>query len=136
MGSTLSLAMRSCPKSLVAGRNHGPNCSKDNCPIRYLLNKERNGEWPEFQTVCDLVLEKVVPRLLEPLQSEGRSIKPCLAHGNLWNENTATDMDTGEPFVFDASSMYGIELSSIIKELSILPSAHQYQAHNEYEIGN
>ncbi|KAL8648353.1 MAG: hypothetical protein Q9226_006029 [Calogaya cf. arnoldii] len=79
------------------------------------LDQERNGEWEEFKAVCDLTLEKVVPRLLEPLQSEGRNIKPCLIHGDLWDENTATDMDTGEPFVFDAGSMY---------------------AHNEYEIGN
>ena len=72
------------------------------------LDQERNGEWEEFKIVCDLTLKKVVPRLLEPLQSEGRSIKPCLIHGDLWDENTATDMDTGEPFVFDAGSMYGM----------------------------
>lgn len=72
------------------------------------LDQERNGMWDEFKAFCDLTLEKVVPRLLEPLQSEGRSIKPCLIHGDLWDENTATDMDTGEPFVFDAGSMYGM----------------------------
>ncbi|KAJ8124086.1 hypothetical protein ONZ43_g109 [Nemania bipapillata] len=79
------------------------------------LDEEKHGEWPEFQKVCKLTLEKVIPRLLGPLQSEGRTIKPCLVHGDLWDENTATDMDTGEPFVFDAGSFYG---------------------HNEYEIGN
>jgi protein-ribulosamine 3-kinase len=79
------------------------------------LDEEKHGEWPEFKVVCNLVLEKVIPRLLEPLQSEGRTIKPCLVHGDLWDENTATDMENGEPFVFDAGSFY---------------------AHNEYEIGN
>jgi len=79
------------------------------------MDLEKHGDWPEFFKICDLVLEKVIPRLLEPLQSEGRSIKPCLIHGDLWDENTATDMDTGEPFVFGAGSFY---------------------AHNEYEIGN
>jgi len=79
------------------------------------LDEEKHGEWPEFQLVCRLTVEKVIPRLLEPLQSEGRSIKPCLVHGDLWDENTATDPDTGEPFIFDAGSFY---------------------AHNEYEIGN
>ena len=78
------------------------------------LDLDENGTWPEFEAICALVLEKVVPRLLEPLQSGGRSIKPCLVHGDLWDENAATDKDTGEPFVFDAGSMY---------------------AHNEYEIG-
>jgi fructosamine-3-kinase len=79
------------------------------------LDEEKHGEWPEFKIVCQLVLDKVVPRLLEPLQSGGRSIKPCLVHGDLWDENTATDDANGEPFVFDAGSFY---------------------AHNEYEIGN
>jgi protein-ribulosamine 3-kinase len=79
------------------------------------LDEEKHDVWPEFQAVCRLTIEKVIPRLLEPLQSEGRSIKPCLVHGDLWDENTATDMDTGEPFIFDAGSFY---------------------AHNEYEIGN
>lgn len=79
------------------------------------LDDEKHGVWPEFRKLCTLVLDKVIPRLLEPLQSDGRSIKPCLIHGDLWDENTATDMNTGEPFVFDAGSFYG---------------------HNEYEIGN
>ncbi|KAF2962994.1 hypothetical protein GQX73_g10578 [Xylaria multiplex] len=80
-----------------------------------ILDEEKNGEWPEFQKVCKLILDKVIPRLLGPLQSEGRTIEPCLVHGDLWDENTATDIDTGEPFIFDASSFYG---------------------HNEYEMGN
>jgi len=79
------------------------------------LDEKKHGEWPEFKLVCQLVLDKVIPRLLEPLQSGGRNIKSCLVHGDLWDENTATDMATGEPFIFDAGSFY---------------------AHNEYEIGN
>jgi fructosamine-3-kinase len=81
------------------------------------LDEEKHADdvWPELQHVCRLTIEKVIPRLLEPLQSDGRSIKPCLVHGDLWDENTATDVDTGEPFIFDTGSFY---------------------AHNEYEIGN
>lgn len=79
------------------------------------MDVDKNGDWPEFSRICNLVLDKVIPRLLEPLQSDGRSIKPCLVHGDLWDENTATNTDTGEPFIFDAGSFY---------------------AHNEYEIGN
>ena len=41
--------------------------------------------WPEFDIVCKLTLEKVVPRLLLPLQSEGRVLKPCLIHGDCWD---------------------------------------------------
>jgi protein-ribulosamine 3-kinase len=72
-------------------------------------------EWPAFDIVCKLTLEKVVPRLLIPLQSEGRTLKPCLIHGDCWDGNTATDAITGEAFVFDACSFYG---------------------HNEYDTGN
>jgi protein-ribulosamine 3-kinase len=72
-------------------------------------------KWPEFDVVCRLTLEKVVPRLLLPLQSEGRSLKPCLIHGDCWDGNTAMDARTGEAFVFDVCSFYG---------------------HNEYDTGN
>ncbi|KAF2759828.1 hypothetical protein EJ05DRAFT_311323 [Pseudovirgaria hyperparasitica] len=71
--------------------------------------------WPEFNTVCKLTLEKVVPRLLLPLQAEGRFLKPCLIHGDCWDGNTAMDKRTGEAFVFDVCSFYG---------------------HNEYDTGN
>ncbi|PGH36945.1 hypothetical protein GX50_00180 [[Emmonsia] crescens] len=74
-----------------------------------------HGTTPQITKLCDLTLDKIIPRLLDPLQSEGRSIKPCLVHGDCWDENTATDMETGEPFIFDACSFYG---------------------HNEYDIGN
>lgn len=81
----------------------------------FAMDLEKHGSWPEFEQLCDLILKKVIPRLLEPLQSEGRSIKPCLLHGDCWDENTATDMQTTEPFIFDAGSFYG---------------------HNEYDTGN
>lgn len=72
-------------------------------------------QWPEFDIVCKLTLEKVVPRLLLPLQSEGRALKPSLLHGDCWDGNTAIDMNTGEAFVFDVCSFCG---------------------HNEYDTGN
>lgn len=54
-----------------------------------------------------MTLEKVVPRLLLPLQSKGRVLKPSLLHGDCWDGNTATDKNTGEAFVFDVCSFYG-----------------------------
>ena len=73
-----------------------------------------NGPWPEYETAFQQLVNHVIPQLLEPLQSDGRNLKPCLVHGDLWEENTATDLETGEPIVFDSSAMY---------------------AHNEYELG-
>ncbi|KAI9761516.1 MAG: hypothetical protein M1840_001779 [Geoglossum simile] len=79
------------------------------------LDEMKHGKRPEFRHLCKLTLGKVIPRLLGPLQAEGRIIKPCLVHGDIWDENTAADAATGVPFIFDAGSFY---------------------AHNEYEIGN
>jgi protein-ribulosamine 3-kinase len=55
-----------------------------------------NGPWPEYERVFEEVVTHVIPQLLEPLQSDGRVLKPCLVHGDLWEENTATDLETGE----------------------------------------
>ena len=43
-------------------------------------------QWPEFDAACKLTLENVVPRLLLPLQSDGRVLKPCLLHGDCWDD--------------------------------------------------
>ncbi|KAH9065782.1 fructosamine kinase PKL/CAK/FruK [Lactarius vividus] len=48
------------------------------------------------------VRTRVIPALLGPLQ-----IKPVLLHGDLWSGNTGTDATTGEPVIFDPSSLYG-----------------------------
>lgn len=71
--------------------------------------------WPDFDVVCNLILERVIPRLLCPLQENGRTLKPSLIHGDCWDGNTATDAKTGEAFVLDMCSFYG---------------------HNEYDTGN
>ncbi|KAF4618407.1 hypothetical protein G7Y89_g14895 [Cudoniella acicularis] len=64
-------------------------------------------QWPKFDVVCKLTLEKVVPRLLLPLQSDDRVLKPSIPHGDCWDGNTAMDMKTSEAFVFDVCSFYG-----------------------------
>lgn len=64
-------------------------------------------QWPEFDVVRDVTLQKVVPRLLLPLQAGGRILKPRLIHGDCWDGNPATDAKTGETFVFDVCSFYG-----------------------------
>lgn len=76
-------------------------------------DKDKQEPWPEYEFCAKLVLDKCVPRLLEPLQANGRSIKPCLVHGNLWDLTASTDLATGEPFIFNANALY---------------------AHNEYEV--
>ena len=69
----------------------------------------------EFSILCKLTIQRVVPRLLLPLQENGRVLKPSLVHGDCWDGNTALDSTTGEAFIFDVCSFYG---------------------HNEYDTGN
>ncbi|KAI0527710.1 Fructosamine kinase-domain-containing protein [Xylaria bambusicola] len=65
------------------------------------LDNQVNGHWPEFDIACKQLIEGVIPRLLGVLQSEGRTIKPTLVHGDLWEGNVATDMNTGAVIAFD-----------------------------------
>ncbi|RYP41455.1 hypothetical protein DL768_010494 [Monosporascus sp. mg162] len=59
-------------------------------------------------------MDHVIPNMLGALQADGRSIKPCLVHGDHWDETTGVNAEAGEPVVFDASVFY---------------------VHNKYELG-
>jgi protein-ribulosamine 3-kinase len=65
------------------------------------------GNDPELQEVADEFIDKVVPRLLRPLQTGGRNIKPSLCHGDLWDGNIQVDLATNEPTLFDPCPFYG-----------------------------
>lgn len=77
------------------------------------LEQEAQGPNEEIVMLSERLFEKVVPRLLRPLETSGRSIRPALIHGDLWHGNASMDSDTDEPIIFDAASFY---------------------AHNEYEL--
>lgn len=70
------------------------------------LNRERNGTWKNLEQVVDRIITRVVPILLGPLEADGRKVKPCLIHGDLWDGNVGTDFQTGEIYIFDASVYY------------------------------
>lgn len=52
------------------------------------------------------LLGKVIPRLLRPLETGGRRIRPALVHGDLQIRNVKTNRATGQPIVFDAGSFW------------------------------
>ncbi|KAH0558951.1 hypothetical protein GP486_004422 [Trichoglossum hirsutum] len=79
------------------------------------LDLETNGPWPELERATEQVATKVVPRLLGALQAEGRQIKPCIIHGDLWEGNLGINAETGDVLIYDAGSYY---------------------AHNEMELGH
>lgn len=65
------------------------------------LDDQVNSPWPEYDAACKQLIEGVIPRLLGALQSEGRNILPSMCHGDLWEGNVATDMETGKVIIFD-----------------------------------
>ncbi|KAI0099642.1 Fructosamine kinase-domain-containing protein [Nemania sp. FL0031] len=79
------------------------------------IREARAGPSAELDELLQPFFEKVIPRLLRPLETSGNTIQPSLVHGDLWYGNAAiTDKDT-KGIVFDPSSFWG---------------------HNEYELGN
>ncbi|KAI0015720.1 hypothetical protein F4780DRAFT_762781 [Xylariomycetidae sp. FL0641] len=66
-----------------------------------------HGEYPELNELTAMLVEKVIPRLLRPLQTGGRSIKPSLCHGDLWDGNVQYDVETKQPIIFDSCAFYG-----------------------------
>ncbi|PQE15600.1 Fructosamine Ketosamine-3-kinase protein [Rutstroemia sp. NJR-2017a BBW] len=60
----------------------------------------------EMQELCQGVLDKVIPRLLRPLETGGRQIQPRLIHGDLWAGNTSWNIDTNMPVIYDSAALY------------------------------
>ncbi|GKZ80370.1 hypothetical protein AnigIFM56816_004590 [Aspergillus niger] len=76
--------------------------------MRHALDLETavKGWNPELDFLVPALFERVIPRLLRPLESEGWSVKPSLIHGDLWYANSGIDTETGESLVFDACCFY------------------------------
>ncbi|KAI9705291.1 MAG: hypothetical protein M1820_005290 [Bogoriella megaspora] len=84
---------------------------------RVMENEERSqGSDPEVQELCQQILSKVVPRLLRPLETGGRSIQPRLVHGDIWDGNVSMDATVDKPVIFDATCIFAhneIELAPL-----------------------
>ncbi|KAJ5781043.1 hypothetical protein N7457_006203 [Penicillium paradoxum] len=70
------------------------------------LEIERKGPSEELDRLSRSLFERVIPRLLRPLESNGRTVKPSLVHGDLWYANAGIDVDNGQTLVFDACSFF------------------------------
>ena len=86
------------------------------------LNLERGGPWQEIEGLRLDMVSKVIPRLLRPLEVNGRSVKPSLVHGDLWCGNAAVDAATNLPLIYDPSSFYAHNECSVI----LCRSSHRY----------
>lgn len=77
------------------------------------LEEVAQGESTEIREMLPTLYEKVCPRLLRPLETDGHTLRPCLVHGDMWDGNVGTDTKTGQFYIFDAAARW---------------------AHNEYEL--
>ncbi|KAM5523645.1 hypothetical protein FOXYSP1_13988 [Fusarium oxysporum f. sp. phaseoli] len=78
------------------------------------LEIEMKGNSDELDVLSEALFKKVIPRLLRPLESDGRTVKPSLVHGDLWHANAGIDAQSNQPLIFDACCFF---------------------AHSEYEFG-
>lgn len=69
--------------------------------------KEGGPRPPEMEELLSPLFRKVIPRLLRPMEIEGRHVKPCLIHGDLWDGNCSTDTEKDRPIVYDACCFWG-----------------------------
>ncbi|RSM01632.1 hypothetical protein CDV31_011273 [Fusarium ambrosium] len=75
-----------------------------------ILDREeslRGPHTPEDKELKDQFLNKVLPRYLRPLESNGRSIKPCLLHADLWPGNIKYQLENETAIVYDSSGLWG-----------------------------
>ncbi|KAF9773962.1 hypothetical protein IL306_008099 [Fusarium sp. DS 682] len=66
-----------------------------------------HGPDKELDSLSQLILKKVIPRLIRPMETEGRSITPVLLHGDMWHGNISVDNETNQVVVYDPCSFYG-----------------------------
>ena len=77
------------------------------------LDAKARGESEKLKELEGDFFEKVVPRLLRPLEDKtyGRSVKPVLLHGDLWMGNAGMEEkemnEEGTCILFDSSAFYG-----------------------------
>ncbi|KAL8746736.1 MAG: hypothetical protein Q9190_001294 [Brigantiaea leucoxantha] len=73
----------------------------------FQIEEKAHNQDEELEEIEKSMLSKVIPRLLRPLETGGRSIKPCLIHSDLWPGNCMPDADTDEIIIFDSCAYWG-----------------------------
>ncbi|KAI1267770.1 Fructosamine kinase-domain-containing protein [Xylariaceae sp. FL1019] len=76
--------------------------------MKQVMDRERaiHGPNEELDRLSPMIIDQVIPRLIRPMESEGRKIKPVLIHGDLWHGNVAVDNVTHEPVLYDPCAFY------------------------------
>jgi fructosamine-3-kinase len=77
------------------------------------LEEYAHGSSSQITELLPDLFEKVCPRLLRPLETNGNNLQPSLIHGDLWDGNISVSANTGRPYIFDPAALW---------------------AHNEYDL--
>jgi fructosamine-3-kinase len=70
------------------------------------VEEQTQGPDEDMQMLRKGIMEKVIPRLLRPLETGGRKLVPRLVHSDLWHGNVGIDVNTNAPIIFDALALY------------------------------
>lgn len=71
------------------------------------LEQEIQGHNHELERLAQQTCEKVIPRLLRPMETNGRKLKPTLVHGDLWHGNVGINLTTDQVVLYDCCAFYG-----------------------------
>ncbi|KAI9708011.1 MAG: hypothetical protein M1812_008138 [Candelaria pacifica] len=71
----------------VRWTNTWEECFVNGTKKDFEMEKAARGPSEELEALMIPLFEKVIPRLLRPLETGGRTLKPCFVHGDLWYGN-------------------------------------------------
>jgi protein-ribulosamine 3-kinase len=72
----------------------------------FKFEEETHGRNEEMHELREGIMTLVIPRLLRPLESDGRMITPTLVHGDIWDGNASVDVKTGRPMLLDPAPLW------------------------------
>lgn len=107
-------------------------CFTNGMKYVFKVYRERAGPQPALEAMLPDFYSKVIPRLLRPLESGGRKLKPCFVHGDLWCGNAAIiDDDTGDGIAFDPASFWAHnECLYALETCALMPHEHLVDCRN------
>lgn len=68
--------------------------------------EKTHGYDEDMATLRKGIIEKVIPRLIRPLETGPNRIVPTLVHGDMWDGNCSVDVNTNQPVVFDSTALW------------------------------
>ena len=77
--------------------------------MKHLMAAEKLAQGPASEEQLRLesvFFDRIIPRLIRPLETGGRQIQPRLVHSDLWDGNAAVNVETEAPVIFDPSCFY------------------------------